>query len=102
MGLLVNYENVERSLDIEDMDLAQARAMERFGVKNLKQLDTGIADGDVDALTVAFWLMLVQNEQPGARLDHVSFKPVKFVKALLAAQKTGDSAEAESQGNDEG
>jgi hypothetical protein len=100
MALTVTYEGVARVLDIEDMDTDEARAMERFGVKNLKQLDEGISAGDIDALTVAFWLMLKQNGEPGVRIDHVKFKPVKFVKALLAAVPTKD-AEAD-EGNGEG
>ena len=106
MALQLTYEDREYTLDLEDMDTDEARAMERFGVKNLKELEEGIETGWVPALTVAYWLMLKQNGEPGARLDRVKFKPVKFVKAIIAsaievAQKAAEEAAAE-EGNDEG
>jgi hypothetical protein len=85
MALKVTYESKEYLLDLEDMDTDQARAMERLGVPNLKALEEGIGAGDVDALTVAYWLMLTQNGEPGARIERVKFKPIKFLRALAAS-----------------
>ena len=73
----VKYEGQEFDLDLEDMDTDQARAMERFGVPNLKALEDGVAEGNLDALTVVYWLMLQQNGD-GTRIDRVKFKPIKF------------------------
>ena len=102
-ALIINYEDHEYLLDLEDMDTDQARAMERFGVKNLKALDDGIAEGDISALTVAYWIMLVQNGEPGARLERVKIKPIKFVRALVAAaEKAKKDAEESAEGNDDG
>jgi hypothetical protein len=84
-ALIVNYEDHEYLLDLEDMDTSDARAMERFGVPNLRALEEGISTGDVSALTVTYWLMLKQNGEPGVRLERVQFKPVKFIKSLIAA-----------------
>jgi hypothetical protein len=83
--LEIVYEGDDYLLDLDDMDLNDGRAMERFGVKHLRALEEGISAGEVDALTVAYWQMLKQSGQPGARLDHVVFKPVKFIKALVEA-----------------
>lgn len=102
MALLVTYEDVEYVFDIEDMDTDEARAMERYGVKNLKALEEGISEGEVDALSVAFWLMRRQNGEPGARLDHVKFKPVKFIKSLMAAKLSEDVEESEEGKAEEG
>ncbi len=85
----VKYEGQEFDLDLEDMDTDQARAMERFGVPNLKALEDGVAEGNLDALTVVYWLMLQQNGD-GTRIDRVKFKPIKFLRALAKAQE-GDA-----------
>ncbi len=82
----VKYEGQEFDLDLEDMDTDQARAMERFGVPNLKALEDGVAEGNLDALTVVYWLMLQQNGD-GTRIDRVKFKPIKFLRALAKAQE---------------
>lgn len=84
-GLKITYEDREYILDLEDMDTDDAAAMTRFGVKTLKALEEGISEGDVACLTVAYWLMLKQNGEPGVRLERVRFKPIKFVKALAAS-----------------
>jgi hypothetical protein len=91
MALHVTYDGREYDLDLEDMDTDDARAMERFGVPNLKTLELGITEGSIDALTVAYWMMLKQNGEPGARLERVKFKPIKYIKALITA--TSDAAE---------
>ncbi len=106
MALLVKYEGKEYNLDLEDMDTDQARAMERFGVKSLQALEEGIVAGEVDALIVAYWIMLTQNGEPGARLERQKIKPLKFVKALLNAAREEAVAqkereEAEAEGKDE-
>lgn len=88
--LEVKYEGTEYLLDLEDMDTIQAFAMERFGVKTLRALTDGVGEGDVKALTVVYCLMLQQNGEPGARLEHVKFKPIKFLTALGTAKPIGD------------
>lgn len=102
-ALLISYEDREYILDLDEMDTDQARAMERFGVKNLKSLEEGILEGDIGALQVAYWLMLVQNGEPGARLERVKFKPMRFAKgiavAMLVALKEAEKA-MEEQGAD--
>ncbi len=92
MALHVEYDGRSYDLDLEDMDTDDARAMERFGVPNLKALEIGITEGNIDALTVAYWVMLKQNGEPGARLERVKFKPIKYIKALINA--TSDATEA--------
>jgi hypothetical protein len=97
--LEVAYEGKDYLLDLDDLDLAQGRAMERFGVKNLKALEEGISEGDLGALTVAYWVMLQQNGEDGARLERVVFKPVKFIKALVAAGvKAAEDADPDPKG----
>ena len=86
-ALEIDYDGREYTLDLEEMDTDDARVMERFGVKNLKQLEEGIGEGDLSALTVAYWLMLKQSGEPGTRIERVRIKPIKFVKALAAASE---------------
>lgn len=90
----LTYEGKSYLLDLEDMDTDEARAMERFGVPSLKALTEGVAEGNVDSLTVIYWLMLRQNGEPGARLERVKFKPIKFLQAFGAAKPVkADGAE---------
>lgn len=98
-ALKVNYENNEYLLDLEELDTDDTAAMARFGVKTLKAFEEGISEGDPVCLTIAYWLMLKQNGEPGARLERVKMKPIKFLKALAAAEKTG--VEDEEAGKDE-
>jgi hypothetical protein len=100
-ALDIKYDGKDYTLDLEDMDTEQARAMERFGVPNLKALDDGIAEGDLKALTVAYWIMLVQNGEPGARLERVQIKPIKFVRALVSAALAAEKAAKDAEGNDD-
>lgn len=104
MALHVEYEGKEYDLDLEDMDTDEARAMERFGVKSLQMLEEGIVSGEIDALIVAYWIMLRQNGEPGARLDRMRIKPLKFVKALLAAaaeNKKAEEAKKKAEGGED-
>lgn len=94
MALKISYDNRDYVLDLEDLDLVQGRAMERLGVPNLKALEEGISAGDLSCLVVAYWVMLQQNGEPGARIERVQFKPIKFIKALgIAAKKAAEDAE---------
>lgn len=85
--MIIKYEERELVFDIEDMDTDQARAMERFGVPNLKALQDGIFAGDVSALTVCYWLAMDQSGEAAVRLDQVKFKPAKFLAEFGKAQK---------------
>lgn len=107
MALFITYDKREYILDLDDMDTDEARAMERFGVPNLKAFEDGIGEGDTDSLTVAYWLMLKQNGEPGVRIDRVKFHPIKFLKALGKAAKEESARDAkaakdaEPEGKDE-
>lgn len=94
--LEISYDGRDYLLDLDDLDQEQARAMERFGVPNLKALEEGISEGDLSALTVAYWVMLVQNGEPGARLERVRFKPIKFIKAIGVAALAAEKAEKDA------
>ncbi len=96
--LKVSYDDRDFLLDIEDMDTDDARAMERFGVPNLKAFEDGVSAGDTSALTVAYWLMLKQNGEPGARIERVKFKPIKLIKALIAATQEAADGEPSEEG----
>ena len=96
-ALDIDYDGTKYLLDMEDLTTDQLRAAERFGVKNLKELEVGVAEGDASALQVTYWVMLRQNGQEGQRLERVSFKPVKFLHALAtAAQSEADRVKAEA------
>lgn len=82
----IDYEGRELFLDLEDMDTEHARVMERHGIPNLKALDDGVKAADVKCLTFLYWLCLVQNGEPGTRIERVSMKPIKFLKALAASE----------------
>jgi hypothetical protein len=95
------YEGREFILDLEDMDTDQARAMERYGVPNLKTLTEGILNGDLKALTVLYWLALIQDGEEGTRLEKVRIKPVKLLMALTAKKSEGSNPEDDELGKDE-
>jgi len=98
--LEIQYEGRTFLLDIEDMTTEDARAIERFGIPNLLALEDGMKVADVKSITAYYWLCLVQNGEPGARIERVQCKPLKFLKALrnanvLGAEDEEGKAEAE-------
>lgn len=88
MALNLEWNGDDYAIDLDDMTVAQARAMEGLGLPNIKSLEEGMIEGDLDALTFCYWLMLVQNGSPGQRLDRVEklpeFKPHKFALKIAA------------------
>jgi hypothetical protein len=100
-ALEIEYEDRIYLLDLEDMEIEHVRAMERFGIASLKALEERFAEGDLNAILVYYWLCLVQNGEPAARLERVRCRPIKFVKAMgVAAKKAAKAAESEDNEDD--
>lgn len=93
--LNIKYEDKEYLFDMEELDTEQMAVIERSGVPSLSALEEGITRGELLSVRAAFWLMLVQNGQEGQRIERVSFKPLKFIKAL--GQASREAAEAEGK-----
>lgn len=82
----IKYEDQWYTLDLQEMTLDDAKAMEDVGIPNLKELEAGISTGDLNALTVAFWQMQKQSGQD-VELLKVRFKPLKFLVACAEASQ---------------
>jgi hypothetical protein len=81
----VAFNNKVYTLDIEEIEVEHARVIKRYCGLTLRKLEESLADGDPDGLTSLYWLMLQQNGE-NHRIESVSFKIVKFAKAVGNAQ----------------
>lgn len=84
MAYHVKYEGKEYNFDLEDITVQQARTIKSSCNLTLLGLETGLEQGDPDALRAVFWLMLAQNGEV-EEIDRVDFKIVKFARAIDAA-----------------
>lgn len=81
----IDFNNKVYTLDIEEIEVEHARVIKRYCGLTLRKLEESLADGDPDGLTSLYWLMLKQSGEDHA-IERVSFKIVKFAKAVGDAQ----------------
>lgn len=88
----VKYDEAEYTLDLDDIDVMQAKVIKVATGLTLSGLEDGLAEADPDALQALFWLMCVQS---GLQQDiaHTNFKVVRFAKALNEASAAEREAE---------
>lgn len=91
--MIVKFNNRDYNLDVDGIEVEHARVIKEYSGLHLKGFGEGISDGDPDALTSLYWLMLKQNGE-----DHnirgVSFKPMLFLIAVMEAQLEEEKAKA--------
>jgi hypothetical protein len=93
----ITYEDKDYSLDLDEMDVSQATTIKRKYGFSLLSLETGLREGDVDALRCVYWLMLSQNGER-VNVDNVNFKVVKFAVAVQEASiKEAEEAQAKAE-----
>jgi hypothetical protein len=93
----VVYEDTTYDLDFDEITVSQAKVIKTSCGMTLKALETGLADGDADAMRALFWLMVV-NSGEKANIDTIDFKIVKFSKAVVeASEKQRIAAEAKDE-----
>lgn len=90
--MLVNYDDREWELDLDEMDVKQARTIKVATGLTPLELQRGMVQVDPDALVGLFWYMQVTN---GEKCDirRVNFKLVKFSNAISDAIVNGMSDE---------
>lgn len=93
------YEGNPYTLDLLDMTTDDAREMYRtYEIKSLIDLEKGLTEMSVDAITVCYWLMLKQSGAVTLALKDVpAFKLLRFAKALgeAAQEEAGKAAAAD-------
>ena len=90
------YEGETLEFDLEEITVQQATVLKRKLGLTLLSLDSGLIEGDPDALRAVYWLIRTQS---GERLDidEVDFKIVKLANAIQAAvEKESEAAEDEA------
>ncbi len=95
------YDDKTYTLDLEDIDVDQARKIKsEFGL-TLKGLEEGFAEGDSDAVVAMYWIMLAQNGEDHA-IRTLKVKPVKYIRAVTAALVADQAAKAAETPKDDG
>lgn len=82
--MLVDYDGTEYELDLDEMDVKQARTIKVATGLTVMALQKGMLEVDPDALVGLYWYMMVSN---GVKCDirRVNFKVGKFANALSDA-----------------
>lgn len=93
--MLVKFEGEEYTLDLMDLEVAQAKVIKSHcGLTYLKLME-GLAEFDPDAVRAVYWLMHAQSGKP-CNIDNINFGLNKFMDAMNAAAQ----AESEAAGTD--
>jgi len=92
----LEYEGEVYDFDLEEITVGQAKMIKQHCNLTLMGLESGLADGDPDALLAIYWLMLA-NSGKARPIGEVDFKIVKFAKAL---QEATEKEEAERKAAD--
>ena len=94
----IDYDGKQYEFDLDEIDVSQATTIKRkFGL-TLLSLESGLREGDPDALRCIYWLMLTQAGER-VNIDNVNFKIVKFANAIQQANiREAEAAEAEEAG----
>lgn len=90
----VAYEGTDYDFDLDELDISQATQIYRKYSLTLLSLETGLREGNPDALRSLYWLMLTQSGQK-VNLDNVNFKIVKFANAVQKAIEARDAEDAD-------
>lgn len=99
--MIIEYEGKSFDLDIEELEVDEARVIKRYAGMTLKGFEEGLAEGDPDALTCLYWLILRQNGEEH-NIERIKFKPVKLARAVSVAQEAeAAKAKAEEAPKDE-
>jgi hypothetical protein len=91
--MVINFDGKQYSLDVDEIDVAQAMVIKVKTGFNLLQWQAALEEGDVLAVKALYWLMLAQNGI-ASDIDLVNFKLVRFIEAVGEASKA-DKKDAE-------
>jgi hypothetical protein len=86
MALTVHFEDRDWTLDLDEIDLAQARYIHRNCGMTLLKLQEGLSEVNPEAMAALYWLMKTQN---GVAVDlaKINFSIVKFGSAIADASE---------------
>ncbi len=91
----IQFEDREYDLDLDEIDVAQAKVIKIHRGLTLKGLSDGLNELDADALAAAYWLMCVQSGLTGVNIDQVNFKIIRFAEAIAKAAEAAEAASVE-------
>lgn len=101
MHVNIEFDGETYSLDLDEVDVGEARTIKRQTGMNLVDLNRGaLIDADPDALVAVYWLMQKQNGKPAVDMNRVNFKVAKFATALLNAHEEAMKELAEKEKDD--
>lgn len=80
----IHFEDKDYELELDDIDVQQARIIKRQTGLTLLQLQKGLEEVDVDCLVALYWLMKKQNGET-VDMNKVNFPVVRFGEAVITA-----------------
>lgn len=87
----VNWNDKEFTLDLDDIDVQQAKVIKIHCKLTLLGIQEGLSQGDPDALRAVYWLMHAQSGTP-LDIDRANFKIVPFLQAVQEAAEAANAA----------
>lgn len=102
MQITVEFEERDWSLDLDDIDLNEARTIQRNTGKGIADFTRGcLAEGDPTCLAWMYWLMHRQNGEKTPDPNRVNFKVAQLWSAVLdgleSAANAGDEKKDEKK-----
>lgn len=95
----VEYDGETYDVDLDDMDLAEARHIKRKTGLDIKGLYDGFMSLDPEALAALYWYMMKRRGK-GVDIHSVNFKIAKFGAALIDAYVRENPAGEGEEGDD--
>ena|ERR1700733_5053123 len=92
----IEYEGKPYDFTMDEITVKQAGVIKNHCGMTLRGLEDGLSEGDSDALTALFWLML-QGNGDQTRIENVDFKIIKFARAVQEATERENKAQEERE-----
>lgn len=85
MAYQIDFEGDHLTLDLDEIDVAEARTIKNHTGLTLYKFQQELWDVDPDCVVVAYWLAMKQSGKPAVDIGRTNFKLVKFSNALQDA-----------------
>jgi hypothetical protein len=96
----VTWQEKEFNLNLDDIDVQQAKVIKVHCQQTLLGIQEGLSVGDPDSLRAVYWLMHAQSGTP-LDIDRCNFKIVPFLQAVQDAAEADKPADEDNPKEDE-
>lgn len=102
MAYAIEFNGETLTLDLDEIDVSEARMIKRLTGLPLIKFQEALFDVDPDCAVAAYWLSMKQSGKPAVDPQRTNFKIVKFSNALAEAAITEARERAEREAAEAG